>query len=102
MGDFSLSLHPEAELDLLDGFDWYAERNTAVAKAFQVGVARAGQIILRAPRTWPSHILGTQKYRITRFPYKIIYRIVKSDIQVLAVMHDRRRPQYWAHRINQT
>ena len=99
MASFSLSLHPEAELDLLDGVDWYAERNSDTAEAFQIAVERAGQMIRRAPHTWPSHTLGTQKHRVKRFPYKIIYRIVDSKIQVLAVMHDRRRPQYWAHRI---
>jgi hypothetical protein len=35
---------------------------------------------------------------VPRFPYHLAYMILKDDIRILAVAHDRRRPCYWAPR----
>ena len=100
MAKFSLWLHPEAELDLLNGFEWYAERNADAADAFAIAIERAGQLILRSPDTWPTHVYGRQKFRVGGFPYKLIFRVVEQEVQIIAVAHDRRRPNYWAHRLD--
>jgi plasmid stabilization system protein ParE len=99
MNKWTLSLHPGAEADLLDGFDWYAERNSDAADEFAVAVREAGNLIRRAPLVWPSFTEDTRKYTLKHFPYKIIYRVTGSQIEVIAVAHDRRRSNYWAKRI---
>jgi len=38
-----------------------------------------------------------QRY-VTRFPYALVYRASADGIRILAVMHPRRRPFYWASR----
>jgi hypothetical protein len=35
---------------------------------------------------------------LRRFPFSLIYRFVRGDIQILAVAHFRRRPRYWSER----
>ena len=100
MGKWQLSLHPDAEVDALNGYEWYAARNPTAADSFRMAVKTAGQIIRRDPKVWPSHKHGTHKYRLRQFPYKIIYIVERDQIQVLAVAHDRRRPGYWRERLN--
>jgi len=40
-----------------------------------------------------------RKCRILRFPYGVIYRLDETDrIEIIAVMHLRRRPGYWKSR----
>ena len=39
------------------------------------------------------------KAGLKRFPFHIIYRVMPTQIIVLAVAHQRRRPAYWAGRI---
>jgi hypothetical protein len=34
-----------------------------------------------------------------RFPYQLLYSQHGDEVRVLAVMHKRRRPMYWAGRI---
>jgi toxin ParE2 len=46
------------------------------------------------PEAW--QLLGprVRRYRL-RFPYGLVYRLLESEIVVLAVMHLHRKPDYW-------
>jgi plasmid stabilization system protein ParE len=39
-----------------------------------------------------------RKVSTPRFPYVVVYRTTDSDVEILAVHHERRRPYYWADR----
>jgi hypothetical protein len=36
---------------------------------------------------------------MTRFPYSIIYRVAGEVLEVIAVMHHRRDPEFWRNRL---
>lgn len=36
--------------------------------------------------------------KVARFPYRVVYVIVGSNIDVVAVAHAKRRPGYWRDR----
>jgi len=36
---------------------------------------------------------------LARFPFKIIFRDMEGMVQILAVSHKRRRPDYWLNRL---
>ena len=99
MSEHLAEFHPGAEIDLLDGFEWYADRNPEAARDFRGAVQTARRVISQAPEVWPPYTNGTQKYRLRRFPYKIIYRCTEERIQIIAVAHDKRRPNYWVDRV---
>lgn len=40
-----------------------------------------------------------RKFRVSGFPYNILYRLVGSDVEVLVVAPHRRRPGYWLGRL---
>lgn len=42
---------------------------------------------------------GFRRTLARRFPFTIIYFIESSEIVVVAVAHQRRRPEYWKDRI---
>ena len=99
MSDREIAFHPGAERDLVEAFEWYAERNPDSAIAFRSAILKARSIIIRSPKTWPSYHCGTQKYKVKHFPYKIIFRVSEKLVQIIAVAHDRRRANYWADRL---
>jgi len=41
---------------------------------------------------------GARKLPLGKFAYSLIYRIDGDTVRVIAFMHQRRRPEYWAHR----
>jgi toxin ParE1/3/4 len=38
---------------------------------------------------------GTRWFALRRFPYKLIYLASAAEILVIAVAHERRKPNYW-------
>jgi toxin ParE1/3/4 len=40
-----------------------------------------------------------RRVSLRRFPFKVIFRDVEGVVQILAVSHARRRPDYWLNRL---
>jgi len=42
--------------------------------------------------------LGIRRYRMTRFPYAILYVLLEDRVLVVAVSHFHRKPDHWRGR----
>jgi plasmid stabilization system protein ParE len=51
------------------------------------------------PHAGSPHLAGTRRILTRRFPYSIIYKVHGEEIVVMAVSHQRRRPDYWLRRV---
>ena len=60
---------------------------------------RAIESIATNPSICPSYSHGTQVRRLRRFPHLLVFRHLPNSIQVIAVAHGKRRPDYWKKRI---
>lgn len=94
-----LDVHPSALAEFKSALMWYLERNETAAFKFVDEVDRAIGLILDSPVRWPKGIHGTRKIVLNRFPFVIVYREKDNAIQVLAIAHGRRRPDYWRDRL---
>jgi toxin ParE1/3/4 len=79
---------------------WYETRRSGLGGEFFDAVVRAIELILAHSEigTLRSGSLPTRQFRVTRFPYNVVYRIRENDIYVVAVAHTSRRPGYWLER----
>jgi plasmid stabilization system protein ParE len=91
-------LHPEARAELREARGWYFERSSLSAAAFAHAVDNAVSQIAEAPTRYPLAEHGTRKFVLQRFPFNIFYRPNETEIVVVAVAHQKRRPGYWARR----
>jgi plasmid stabilization system protein ParE len=91
--------HPLAESELLDAVRYYEERRKGVGRSFLVEIRRCIQLVLRNPQI--GTMLGDDVRRkpLRRFPYSLLYAQDSSTITILAVMHQKRRPDYWRDRL---
>jgi hypothetical protein len=48
--------------------------------------------------TFPLADHGTRKFVLQRFPFNIFYLSRETEIVVVAVAHQKRRPGYWSSR----
>jgi plasmid stabilization system protein ParE len=94
----SVRFHPDAIAEGQAAYEWYRDRNPSAANAFVAELDHAIRQIQDNFEGWPMHMHGTRKFLFRRFPYQVIYRIIESTIQVIAVAHGRRRPGYWKSR----
>ena len=98
MNRVSLEFHPEAVAEARAAREWYAERSPLAAAVFMDEIERATEMIMEAPNRWPRYLHGTRRYLLRRFPFSVIYRVAGTSVQVIAVMHGKRRPGYWKTR----
>jgi plasmid stabilization system protein ParE len=93
----SVELHPDVYAELEHSRAWYEGCAGNLGTEFLIEVDRAIETVRESPRIWPflyeDHSI--RRYLVHRFPYGVIYRVRDRLIQVIAVMHLRRHPDYW-------
>jgi toxin ParE1/3/4 len=94
-----VQFHQEAGAEIQAAVDWYLERSELAAARFAVALSQAVQAISEAPQRWASHLLGTRRFLLHRFPFAIVCRELPGAVQILAVAHGHRRPGYWKERL---
>lgn len=93
-----LALHRHARKEIADAAAFYKERNASVAMRFLDNLERVLHRVARNPRRYRLIEPNLHQARIPGFPYVLIYRVDPTEIFILAVKHDRRRPDYWRYR----
>ena len=52
---------------------------------------------IRVPRTNPER--DVRRFVVRRFPYLVVTAVVNGGRAVVAVVHGRRKPDYWRNRL---
>lgn len=94
----SVEIHPDALQEAAAAVEWYATRSQQAADAFIEELDRAVKVISESPERWPTHLHGTRRYLLRRFPFVVVYRHHSPVVQVVAIAHGKRRPGYWRKR----
>lgn len=94
----SVTFHPDAIAEARGAREWYAARNESAAVAFMSELDHAVAQIAEFPNRWPTHLQGTRRYLLRRFPFALVYRESEAGLQVIAVAHGKRKPGYWKAR----
>jgi plasmid stabilization system protein ParE len=92
---------PHARQELRNATLYLSDVDASLGKAFAEEVERTIALILRFPEAWPRVTPSARRCRTQRFPYAILYRIWDEQIEILAVMHLSRKPDYWTERLKE-
>jgi toxin ParE1/3/4 len=90
-------LHPSASRDLRSATQRYRERDRNIAADFLNAVDDAIATIVAGPQRWPVKNRW-RRYYLKRFPFTIAYREAGELIEIGAVAHQKRLPDYWTGR----
>ena len=90
-----------AEFELDEAVAYYTGKGEALAARFRSAVADGVARIAERPHAWQPVGGGARRYRLRRFPYGLVYRVKDDTATIYAVMHLKRRPQYWRSRMPQ-
>jgi toxin ParE1/3/4 len=90
---------PAAEIELLKEVTYYSKARAGTGIRFQAAIEAA---VFRAA----THPLGgapsfkeTRSVLVKGFPFSVVYRPSEQELLVVAIAPHRKRPQYWASRI---
>ena len=96
----AVELHEAAAVEYDAAFDWYLQQSEDAALRFAAEIDRALAQISEAPQRWVMAAFNTRRFLLRHFPFIVVYRELSSGIiQILAVAHTSRKPQYWKNRI---
>ena len=91
--------HPEALLEADEAAKFYEERQNGLGKRFIEALTDTINRIKRDPKLYKKIDNNVRKCRLLHFPYGVIYRDKNEFIEIIAVMHLRRKPGYWKSRV---
>ena len=94
----SVRFHPAADDELISATAWYVDRSAAAAAGFAREIERALSRIVEGPERYPVTLRGRRRFVLLNFPYDVIYRILETEIEIVAIAHHARKPGYWRNR----
>ena len=84
---------------MAEAFDWYEERQAAWGHEFLAEVHAALRAIADNPLLHQLLYKNVRRILTHRFPYKVFFIIEADQVEVIAVIHARRRPRVWQKRV---
>jgi hypothetical protein len=84
---------------LTEAFEYYEKQRAGLGGEFLDEVEAAFERIRLNPTAWARVEGDIRRCRTKRFPYGVIYRVKLDTIEIIAVMHLHREPNYWKNRI---
>ena len=96
----SVRLLEPAQAELDDAVAWYAEQAPGLGDAFLIETLKTIQLIEHYPKAWHPLTPQIRRCRLRRFPYSVVYTQDGSDLLVVAIAHQHRKPSYWRARLN--
>lgn len=93
-----LIYHPDAERELITSAQYYESRVKGLGTQFLNAVDLDIAVIRKAPQRWPVLEDDIRRFPLHRFPFEIYYQVLSGRIQILAIKHCSRDPDYWRYR----
>lgn len=92
--------HVAARREFRRAYAHYARENPEAAARFAGEALRVTRLAVEAPLRWSAAGHGARRVLFHRFPFVLVYRFDEDadTIEVVAVAHQHRRPNYWSRR----
>ena len=91
--------HPDADEEFQHAIETYQAESADLGLRFYRSVLATVARIESHPQVWPRLRGSVRKCLVDDFPYKLLYTIEPDRLFVVAVMHGKRKPDYWHERV---
>ena len=91
--------HPIANAELAEAVSYYTAIDPILGQRFYAEMERLIHEVCAYPKAFRQFYPPARRHFSPRFPYGIIYLEQKEHLWVVAVMHLKRRPDYWKTRL---
>jgi len=88
-----------AEIEMFEAAVFYETQVEKLGIDFISAIESAVFDISENPEIYPIIGNGVRRCLLPRFPYSILYKIDPDEIIIIAIMHQKRRPNYWVDRL---
>lgn len=88
-----------AEEEMTEASVFYEAATSGLGAGFLGEVQRVVNILREHPELGQPVGRGLRRALLHRFPFSLIYSVEVDAVLIVAVAHQRRRPEYWKNRI---
>lgn len=88
----------EAQSDIRHAANYYEQGAPGLGQEFVAEVRRTLRRLMDYPELGALTRHGARKLPMRRFPLSVIYRVETNCVLVLAIAHQKRRPDFWLKR----
>ncbi len=92
------SWHDEAVKEFCASSVYYAEKSEGLGERFIDELESTVTRILIAPESLRVFRRDCRKMNLRSFPYSVIYIVRSGRVHIVAVAHQKRKPNYWVKR----
>jgi toxin ParE1/3/4 len=93
------TLHAKAADELVEAIGHYKDRGgKPLARAYLDEFDRVAALILEHPGIGTRVADDLRVLHFKKFPYGVVYRALATEIRILAIAHQHRRPNDWSGR----
>ena len=94
-----VTFHPAAADEFRAAAEYYDELLPGLGRRFYAAVRHAADLVAEYPDAGsPRAQTGARQLLVVGFPYDVVYWRRGEDVEILALAHHRRRPNYWRER----
>jgi len=90
-----ISYSQRSQKELQEIVRYYDQIQQGLAEAFTDELQKQIQQCRASPKIGMLIDNTHRRLVMNRFPFTIVYRVVSDEIQIIAVAHQHRRPEYW-------
>jgi len=94
-----LVTRPQAQLDVEDAAAWYERQKPGLGLSFLDELDYVLVRIASAPSQFPRIHPAIRRGLLKRFPYSVYFMASEEQVEIIAVLHQRRHPDTWRSRL---
>lgn len=95
----ALRFHPAARLEITAAAGHYLAIHPELGRLFYEAMDSLIRDIRKQPTTFRMFDPPARRHFGSRFPYALVYLDMPDRVWIVAVMHFKQRPGYWAGRV---
>ncbi len=90
--------HAEAVDEYREAVSHYNNISGTIANQFVINVEQTIALIREQPNAWMVVSKNIRRSIVKGYPYSILYSEYSEKIYILAIAHQKRKPNYWKKR----
>lgn len=87
-----------AAQEFLAAIEYYDAQRSGLGREFIEEVERSAELISTFPSVGVPGPVNTRRVYLRRFPFALVYQAAGDLLQIVAVEHQKREPDYWKDR----
>ena len=98
MPSYTSIIQPEAEQDLDDAYHYFESQQSGLGFELLAEITETIEALEGNPMLFQKVYGEMRRAIVKRFGYNLIYKVIDTEVYILAIMHGSRDPEKWQKR----